>query len=301
MQFSINDLDLKQLEHLGITKKDILNLPPRQYNALFSGKRTGLFHFKNMNIPGLKELDAKLSVKRKPDGGASLALHPIQKVAKNVFDLNPDQIDTLNKEGTEWIDKKMKDKNGIEENYLVTLDKETNEYVALKKSTINAPDEINGQKLNDDQKKNFVEGNEVDVEGEKFKLSPNEIGVQGSDGNTLFKSAEFKNVKYNRNELLFDLALILSGAAPWLLIGGAALTLMKGLINSAAKSHSIPGRSGYTNFNEKELKTAVQRAKPQLEQLIKSDKKNLTQKDFQNVFNSVNQEQQQTRTTHHRR
>src|SRR5699024_2542355 len=125
------------------------------------------FHFKNLHIPGLKELDAKLSLKKKTDGTASLNLHPIQKVTKNIFELNPEQIDTLNQEGTEWIEKKRKDKSGSEENYLITLDKETNEYVGLKKDTVNAPDKINGQKLNEEQKKNFVEGNEIDVEGEK--------------------------------------------------------------------------------------------------------------------------------------
>ncbi len=42
MHFSINELSEKELALLGLTKKDMLNMPPRTYNALMSGNRTTL-------------------------------------------------------------------------------------------------------------------------------------------------------------------------------------------------------------------------------------------------------------------
>ncbi len=285
MQFSINDIDPKQLEYLGIKKKDILNLPPREYTALFAGRRTGLFHFKHMTLPGLEELDAKLSIKKKEDGTPTLYVHPIRSIAKNSFDLSQEQMDKLSTEdGTHWVDKKLTNEEGQEEDYLVTLDKETNEYVALQKKTIKAPDEINGQKLNDDQKKNFVEGNNVDVNGEQFQLSPNEIGIEGADGNTFFKSVKFDNVKYNREELAFDLAIMLSGAAPWLLIGKGVIPLVKGFIKHATDKKNMPGRNRQNNYSEAELRTAAEIAKPQIEKTLKSDKANLKEEDLDNEW-----------------
>ena len=37
MHFSIEELPEKQLELIGLSKKDILNMPPRTFNALMSG------------------------------------------------------------------------------------------------------------------------------------------------------------------------------------------------------------------------------------------------------------------------
>ncbi len=60
---------------MGLTKKDILNMPPRTYNALMSGNRTSLIRFNNIKVPGLEvgSLDAKLSLERKPNGERSHA------------------------------------------------------------------------------------------------------------------------------------------------------------------------------------------------------------------------------------
>ena len=65
--FSIEELPEKQLELIGLSKKDILNMPPRTFIALMSGNRTSLIRFNKINVPGLEggSLDAKLSLERK--------------------------------------------------------------------------------------------------------------------------------------------------------------------------------------------------------------------------------------------
>src|SRR5450631_2593262 len=98
MHFSINELPEKQLELLGLIKKDILNMPPRTYNALMSGNRTSLIRFNMINIPGLEvgSLDAKLSLERKQDGSVAIRFHPINQIPRNTFNLTKDEIDKLN-------------------------------------------------------------------------------------------------------------------------------------------------------------------------------------------------------------
>ena len=181
MHFSINELPEKQLELMGLTKKDILNMPPRTYNALMSGNRTSLIRFNKINVPGLEvgSLDAKLSLERKPDGSVAIRFHPINQMPRNTFKLTKEEIDKLN-DGINFIEKKLP--NG--KDHLIGIDKQTNEFVSILKDSIEAPKKINGIELTNDQAKDFKEGKDIEVGGEKFRLNPNdELGVSGSGKN----------------------------------------------------------------------------------------------------------------------
>src|SRR6185312_11801478 len=171
MHFSIEELPEKQLELIGLTKKDILAMPPRTYNALLSGNRTSLIRFNKLKIPGLEggSLDAKLSLERKPDGSAAIRFHPINQTPKNTFNLTKDEIESL-KNGSNFIEKKLP--NG--KDHLVGLDKQTNEFVAIAKDSIEAPKKINGIELTEVQIKDFKEGKDIKVGGQKFRLNPND-------------------------------------------------------------------------------------------------------------------------------
>jgi Protein of unknown function (DUF4099)/Protein of unknown function (DUF3945) len=220
MHFSINELPEKQLELMGLTKKDILNMPPRTYNALMSGNRTSLIRFNKINVPGLEvgSLDAKLSLERKPDGSVAIRFHPINQMPRNTFNLTKEEIDKLNS-GINFIEKKLP--NG--KDHLIGIDKQTNEFVAILKDSIEAPKKINGIELTDDQSKDFKEGRDIQVGGEKFRLNPNdELGVSGTSKNSMLSNLEFKHSKYNSSELLLDLALLTSGAASIFMIGHLA-------------------------------------------------------------------------------
>ena len=94
MNFSINELPENQLELIGLSKKDILNMPPRTYKALMSGNRTSLIRFNKLNVPGLEggSLDAKLSLERKPDNIVAIRFHPINQMPKNTFKLIKEEI-----------------------------------------------------------------------------------------------------------------------------------------------------------------------------------------------------------------
>lgn len=136
INFSIDELSENQLELIGLTKKDILNMPPRTYNALMSGNRTSLIRFNKLKVPGLEggSLDAKLSLERKTDGNVSVRFHPINQMPKNTFNLTKDEINELNGE-SHFIPKQLE--NG--KKYLIGLDKQTNEFIAIPKDSIEVP------------------------------------------------------------------------------------------------------------------------------------------------------------------
>ena len=220
MNFSINELPEKQLELIGLSKKDILNMPPRTYNALMSGNRTSLIRFNKIKVPGLEvaSLDAKLSLEKKPNGEVTIRFHPINQMPKNAFHLTKDEIDKLNN-GTNFIEKKLP--NG--KDHLIGIDKQTNEFVAIPKDSIEAPEKINGIKLSDDQVKDFKEGKDVEIGGQTFRLNPNdELGVSGTGKNSMVSNLEFRHSSYNSTELLLDLALLASGAGTIFMIGHLA-------------------------------------------------------------------------------
>jgi hypothetical protein len=263
--FSIEELPEKQLESIGLIKKDILNMPPRTFNALMSGNPTSLIRFNKINVPGLEggSLDAKLSLERKADNSVSIRFHPINQMPKNTFNLSKDQITQLNN-GTNFIQKQFAD--GRE--YLIGMDKQTNEFVAISKDSIEAPKKINGIELTEAQIKDFKEGKDIKVGGEKFRLNPNdELGISGSGKNSILSSLEFKHSKYNSSELLLDLALLATGAGSVFMIGHLTdlLVLTTAATLRGKKDNSI---SQMVNEN-KTLRNALAKSSPGIAGKIK--------------------------------
>src|ERR1700744_960417 len=80
--FYVNELPKQEMESLGlIDKTGNYTLSPEDVEALLAGRRTNLTSLKNLDASGLKieQLDAKLSLDRKPDGKVGFKLHPIYK------------------------------------------------------------------------------------------------------------------------------------------------------------------------------------------------------------------------------
>ncbi|MEO6814705.1 MAG: DUF3945 domain-containing protein, partial [Ginsengibacter sp.] len=172
MHFSINDISEKQLELIGLKKKEILNMPPRTYNALMSGNRTSLIRFNKLKVPGLEgnSLDAKLSLERKPDNSVAIRFHPINQMPKNSFNLSKQEIEKLKKGEANFIEKQFP--NG--KNHLVGIDNQTNEFIAVAKDAIEAPKKINGIELTEQQITDFKEGKDIKVGKGNFRLNPND-------------------------------------------------------------------------------------------------------------------------------
>lgn len=234
-----DQLPFDQFEILGIFRGDLLKLPPRTLNALLSGQRTSLMRFPNVELSGgvgPATLDAKLSIEVKEDGSPTLKVHPIRREADNVFKLSKDEIAHLQKDEANFIERTIKDR-GKPKEVLITLDKTVNEFVAINKAKVRAPESINDIPLTEDQKKTFREGKSITIGGEGFRLNPNsEIGITTTKGddtrinklhfkvdvlagvNRKGQPTTYRHSTYSSKELAIDLALIASGAGTIVLL-----------------------------------------------------------------------------------
>ena len=265
MHFSMDELPQNQLELMGLTKKDILNMPPRTFNALMSGNRTSLIRFNKLKIPGLESssLDAKISLERNQDGNVAIRFHPINQMPKNTFNLTKEEISRL-KSDTNFVPKQLE--NGKE--YLISMDKQTNEFIAILKDSIEAPKKINGIELTEVQVQDFKEGKEIIVGGKKFRLDPNdELGVSGVGRDSILSSLEFKHSKYDSSDLLLDLALLTTGAGSIFMIGHLADLLV---LTTAASLKGKKDNHVSQLINEnKPLRNALAKSSPAIAGKIK--------------------------------
>lgn len=183
MKFRADELPYTQLEALGLTKKDVLSLPPIDLNALLSGRRTDLQRFNNVTLEGfgkIPSLDAKLSLVRNPDNSVSLRTHPINKEAPNIFNLSPNEVRNLVDGQTEMLEKKVQKDNGEKDDMLIQYDPETREFVGKSIKEIIPPREINNIKLTEEQRNEWKRGHEVDIEGENVRVDlRNTMGFAG--------------------------------------------------------------------------------------------------------------------------
>ncbi len=230
MKFSIDEIPENQLGLLGLERKDILSLPKKTKDALLSGNRTSLMRFDNLSLPGIEgkiPLDAKISLARKPDGSVSLRIHPVNKQAKNVFGLSEEEQEVLKKEEAPFVSKTLRGNDGKVKNVLISLDRETNEYVAVDREKIVAPKKVAGVELTPEQQQDFREGKEVEAGDETIRLDTNtEEGISGMRKQFRLPSIEFSHSKYTSNELAIDIALLTMGLGHVMMIGHLANLLV---------------------------------------------------------------------------
>ena len=133
-KFELNELPYDKFEVLGMDRRNVLNLKPKELTSLLAGEKTGVMDF---IVDRKEEIKGKLSLVRNKDNSVSLMLHPVRQEIKNDIGLTEYEIKKL-KEG-KLIDKKI---DG--ERHLVQLDPETNEILKAKTKDINLPPEVKG-------------------------------------------------------------------------------------------------------------------------------------------------------------
>ena len=83
MNYEAKDLPYTQFEKIGLTKRDVLSLPPDELKALLSGKTTSLQTIQVNDQEVKQDMNVKLSLQRFPDGSLNLMIHPIRNEIKN--------------------------------------------------------------------------------------------------------------------------------------------------------------------------------------------------------------------------
>ena len=94
--FNENDIPYKELELIGISKKQIWSLDKANITALLSGKRTCLldlsFHDNNGEEISMK---GKISLYWKDSNNAGVKIHPVRPEIMNDINLKPKELERL--------------------------------------------------------------------------------------------------------------------------------------------------------------------------------------------------------------
>jgi len=214
------ELPIMELEKLGLYKDGALTLPDGDVAALLAGRRTELRSLYNLEMDGFKmnQLDAKLSLLREEDGKIALKIHPIYNEVQPHPLLDEKETKQLLTGKLEAISKTFDDK-GIERKLIIEYDEQTKEFISYYPYQVEVPIKVNGEMLNEKQKKAFQHGEVVELE----------------DGTRLRHSAaDSKGVKSDAKRLIFSV----------LLDGGLSYLVMRGLRHLA--SNGDLQKEGYT-------------------------------------------------------
>ena len=242
------ELPIVELEKLGLYKDGALTLPDGDVAALLAGRRTELRSLYNLEMDGFKmgQLDAKLSLLREEDGKVTVKIHPIYNEVQPHPLLDEKETKQLLNGKLDAISKTFDDK-GIERRLIIEYDEQTKEFISYYPYQVEVPIKINGEMLNEKQKKAFQHGEVVELE----------------DGTRLRHSAaDSKGVKSDAKRLIFSV----------LLDGGLSYLVMRGLRHLA--SNGDLQKEGYTKGYNQALADMMV-GKPKSEQeLTVADEKN---------------------------
>jgi hypothetical protein len=162
MNFDIKDLPYAQFEKLGLSRKEVLSMPPTDLAALLSGNRTSLRAFSVELSGGQRfEADARLSLFRNPDNSLSLNVHPVRAQVKNDIGATPEELEKL-KAGSLLVRDHVA-LNGEREPYYFQLDRETKEILRARVRDFPVPGAINGVVLSPDQKEQLRQGHMIEL------------------------------------------------------------------------------------------------------------------------------------------
>ncbi len=228
----VENFPFHQFKLLGIDKDAVKRLPQNVLKALQSGNRTSLIQFNDFKVSENAEpikLNAKLSITTDPDGKPKLKIHPINLEANNYLGLTEKEIAHIKKDPLNVIPKMVLDKKGELIDSFVSLDGTTNEYIAVKRESIKAPEAINDITLTEQQKNDFKNGKPIQIGKENYRLDVNsETGLAGKN----LINLEFKSGKYNAKNAMLDFVLIASGLAPIVLIEHLAKLIARNVIGN---------------------------------------------------------------------
>jgi hypothetical protein len=200
-----SELPIKDFEKLGLYRDGRIDMNSEDMDALVSGRRTAMRSMAHLELDGfsIRQLDAKLSLRRNGDGSVSLNLHPIYKDIQPHPLLDMDETTRLAAGEVPSIQKEYSDENKEKKKLIIEYDEDTREFVAYDPKEVEVPVRINNEELTEQQRKDFREGRMVEL----------------SDGTRLQHSAsDSKGVRSDRTRLV--MSVLLDGGLSYLLFRG---------------------------------------------------------------------------------
>lgn len=183
-RFKLEQIDWKAMSNMGISKERLekMNL----IDPLLKGYKTNELVPISLNLGNaVTRLDARLSLQSNDEGKVIVAIHGIRKEPQLNFpffghEFTKEDKDNLLKTGNMGrVVNLINPKTDEIIPSIVSVDRLTNELVALRSNLIKIPDEIKGVKLDEQQKQSLMDGKSLYIEGMTSKKGePFDASVQ---------------------------------------------------------------------------------------------------------------------------
>ncbi|OXB07794.1 DUF3945 domain-containing protein [Flavobacterium pectinovorum] len=170
-KYKPEQIDWETMNNLGLSKEKLekMNL----LDPLLKGYKTNELVPVSLNLgTAVTRMDARLSLQSNDDGQVVVAIHGIRKEPNLNFEFfghsfsQADKNNLLETGNMGRVVNLVNSKNPNETiPSIISVDRLTNELVALRTEFIKIPDELKGVKLNEEQKQTLIEGKPLYLEG----------------------------------------------------------------------------------------------------------------------------------------
>ena len=169
-RFKPEQIDWETMNNLGLSKEKLekMNL----LDPLLRGFKTNELVPVSLNLgTAVTRMDARLSLQQNDQGAVVVAIHGIRKEPNLNFEFfghkftKEDKDNLLQSGNIGRVVNLTNPKTGETIPSIISIDRLTNELVALRTDKIKIPDEIKGVKLNDMQKQTLMEGKPLQLDG----------------------------------------------------------------------------------------------------------------------------------------
>ncbi|QQS96835.1 DUF3945 domain-containing protein [Sphingobacterium spiritivorum] len=183
-RFQPEQIDWETMNNLGLSKEYLEK--KNLLDPLLRGYKTNELVPISVNLGGaVVRTDARLSLQSTPEGDVVAAVHGIRREPNLNFEFfghkfSDEDEQNLRQTGNMGrVVDLINSKTGELMPSIISVDRLTNELIALKTDFIKIPDEVKGIKLNDEQKQTLVEGKPLFIEGMiSTKGTPFDANVQ---------------------------------------------------------------------------------------------------------------------------
>ena len=196
-RYKPEQIDWDTMKNLGLSKE---YLEKRNLlDPLLRGYKTNELVPVGINLGGsILRTDARLSLQQGEDGNVIVAIHGIKKEPNLHFEFfghkftDEDKKNLLETGNMGRVVNLINSKTGELMPSIISIDRLTNDVIALRTDFIKVPDEIKGVKLNNEQKQTLMEGKPLKLEGM--------ISTKGTE----FSATVQYNAEKRYPEFLFD-------------------------------------------------------------------------------------------------
>ncbi|UKB78627.1 DUF3945 domain-containing protein [Chryseobacterium sp. MEBOG07] len=169
-RFKAEDIDWETMSNLGLSQEKLEKM--KILDPLLKGYKTNELVPISLNLgTAITRLDARLSLQQNEDGKVVMAIHGIRKEPNLHFtffghEFTKEDKNNLLKTGNMGrVVDLTHGKTGEQIPSIISIDRLTNELIALRADKIKVPDEIKGVQLDDGQKQTLMEGKSLHLEG----------------------------------------------------------------------------------------------------------------------------------------